>query len=803
MKIKKTSYPVIVFLLITILFFYKTFIHGYIPFPGDLLTAEYNPWKYFSFLGYSPGSYPNKGQYFDVIRQIYPWKTFTIASFQKGQIPFWNPYNFSGTPLLANFQSAVFYPLNVFYFLMPQVLAWSLLIFLQPFLSGIFTYFFAREKRITRIGSYLSGVSFAFCSFMTVWLQYNTIDQVILWLPLQLLSIEKLLIKRSIPWMILFIFSLVAEQFGGHPQIFIYSFIFSIFYMFHRIIATKKNLKKQKIVIFFILLSVVGLGIGSIQNLPGLALMQLSARSAHTYADIMSKILIQPWQLLMLVVPDIFGNPATRNYWLSDTYIGKVTSVGLIPFIFSLVSITQMRKSIIRFFWGALFITLLLATNNPLTEFLYSFQIPFLSSSAPTLAIFIFCFCLSILAGYGVDVFRSKRFTTFQIILWLSPILIIFLVIFISIALESRLGFYAGSDHARIAMHNTVYVFFVYIISIILLIFGMKKKKILVPILILLIVIHLGDAFKSFEKFNPFVPQQLVFPQNDLFTYLQQHAGINRIWSFGSAQIEANVQTHYQIFSPEGYDPLYPKYYGSFIQSSQNGQIITHFTDRTRSDANIAPAQSENFMRNTARLKVLNLLGVKYFADTIANGSTQNTFPPSEFKNIYHINQWNVYQNVQAVPRTFLATDYVTYASANDFSKKFFASTFHPQNTILLEKKLSTKLNASKKELFIIDYSANKVRLMSKTNGSALLFLSDTYYPDWQATIDGKPVQILRADYAFRAILVPKGNHQVSFTFSSSSFKIGSIISFMSMLTLIAWLFSLYIGNLGKAYAKK
>jgi len=131
---KKIS-PVLILLVITILFFYKTFFLGLLPFPGDLLISEYQPWKSYSYLGYNPGSYPSKKQYFDTLRQIYPWRTFVNHELKQGKIPLWNPYNFSGQPLLANLQSQVFYPLTVFYFVFAQPIAWSILSFCNLFLQ--------------------------------------------------------------------------------------------------------------------------------------------------------------------------------------------------------------------------------------------------------------------------------------------------------------------------------------------------------------------------------------------------------------------------------------------------------------------------------------------------------------------------------------------------------------------------------------------------------------------------------------------------------------------------------------------
>ena len=116
MKPKELIFVFFTLFFIVAVFFYRIFFQGLNPMPGDLLVSEYNPWSRYSYLGYVAGAVPSKVQYFDVLRQIYPWKTLAINIFKEGLIPLWNPYNFSGSPLLANFQSAVFYPLNIFYF---------------------------------------------------------------------------------------------------------------------------------------------------------------------------------------------------------------------------------------------------------------------------------------------------------------------------------------------------------------------------------------------------------------------------------------------------------------------------------------------------------------------------------------------------------------------------------------------------------------------------------------------------------------------------------------------------------------
>lgn len=789
MNKKEFSIIFLLFFFITAMFFYKTFLHGFIPFPGDLLISEYSPLKYDSFLGYAAGGIPSKGQYFDVLRQMYPWKTLVIQMLKSGQFPLWNPYNFSGSPLFANIQSAVLYPLNIFYFIFPQKIAWTILIFCQPFLTALFTYLFARKINLSKIGAFFSAVTFAFSTFLSVWLEYNTIGQVVVWLPLSMLAIEQLLIKKSKLWSIIFITSLVTASLAGHIQVFGYQLVFIFLYAGHRInTTTKYNSVKKNSLLFISILFILSLGISSIQTFPAFELIQYSARSPHAFSNIMGKILIQPYQIIMLFVPDFFGNPATRNYWLTDTYIGKVISIGIVPLFFVFLSITKWKNVLIRFFIGAMFLILLFVTSNPLTYFLYSLNLPFISSSAPTLSIFLLCFSMSILCGFGIDSFQTEKISFKKFCSIIGLLFLPFIIGWVSIFILPKVIHTVWIVNMAISKRNLIYSSGILLFSVILLFCGFINKRTVVYILILLLGVQIFDSFRYFEKFNPFVSQQLVFPQNDMITYLSEQRSINRFYGFDNSGIPANIATQYHLFSSEGYDPLYPKWYGEFIQSSQNGAIQTTFTDKTRSDAVIYPGFDSS---NTARLKVLNLLGTKYILDRVENGSSENTFPPEDFSIVYQESGWKIFENKNALPRFFLSSDYTTYSSPTEFGKLFFDKNFHPLQTLLFEKDPQVHLDGlvNTERVDLVLYSPNTIVFATHTQGDHLLFLSDTYYPGWKATVDGKETEIYKTDYAFRSILLPAGSHEVIFTFESASFKIGSVVSIITLFLTTIFLF--------------
>lgn len=781
-KIKTLILPLLFLTIVVGIFFYKTFTRGLLPFPGDLLVGEYKPWQTFSYGGYLPGSVPNKAQYPDTLRQLYPWKTLTTALLKKYQLPLWNPYNFSGAPLAANFQSAVFYPLNIFYFIFPQVWAWTILVILQPLLAAVFTFLYCRKIGAGRWGAGLAANAYGFSAFMLVWLQYNTIGQVILWLPLTLLAIEHLSEKATVFWSLTYIFSLVVALFAGHPQIFSYIFLFALIYSWHR-----QHLSRKALFLYF--LSLISLGIGAVQLIPGAELIALSARSPHPYSTIMQKILIQPWQLLMLLIPDFFGNPANRNYWLSDTYIGKAISIGIVPLLFLVQAWKTPQKSLINFYGKVAVITLLLISVNPLSAFVYRLPLPLISTSGPTLLAFLFCFSLAILAGIGLDSWLKQKQRWSDYFSTVAPLTLIFLTTWIVVLLLPKtVSFLPWVKFLKISLRNLILPSFTLISAVFLLWLGWKKPQAKKMLVFLLLTLNLGEFWLFFHKFNPFVPSTFVFPSHPVFDFLKREAGIDRFWGYGHAAVDANFATQYGLFSPDGYDPLYPKWYGELIQASRDGKIHIQFNDQTRSDAFITRGFGEtDLAQNSYRLRLLDVLGVKYILDRIENNSTEKTFPPTHFKLVTAIDGWRVFENLKAAPRIFLASNYLVYNNLVDFEKAFFAPDFNYTNTILLEKPLNMPLvenTTSETWVKVINYEPNIITLQAKSNGN-LLYLSDVYYPGWKAFIDNQKAEIYKANYAFRAIYLPPGSHEVRFVFDPESLGLGFIISIGSIITML------------------
>lgn len=811
MNFWKKIFPFLLLSFVAVFFFRKTFFQGLIPFPGDLLVSEYQPFRSYSYLGYAPGAVPNKAQYFDSIREFYPWRTQVADQLKKGELPFWNPYNFSGSPLLANYQTAVFYPLNLLYLFLDQVNAWSILIILQPLLASFFTYLYVRKIGIGLAGAILAAIAFAYSSYMTVWLEFNTVGQTILWLPLILYSMENILqhkfttIRKTLvnKWSLLLIFSLTSSLFAGHPldfaAVYLFSFIYGTFRFIILILRTAGEFKLKSFIIHNSLF-IIPLIIGSIQLLPTIELLARSTRVAFSYDFFLNKMLIQPYQLIMLFIPDFFGNPATRNFWLNTSYVGLTFSIGLTPLIFISLLVFNFNKIrnrenllFIKFFLLSTGLILLFTLNTPFTRLFYKLQVPLISTSSPTKLLSVFVFSLSILAGFGLDFYLKKskylnNLNCFSKIKPILPFILAFLLVWMSLT-------FIPQEYFKASFRNTLYSTGILVISIILFLFGKLPNRWQVAKLTvaLLILITIFDLHYAFSKFNPFSPKEFIFPDAKdakILEFLQENAGINRFWGYGTAKIDANIATQYKLFSPDGFDALNLRWYNEFISSSKDGKIKIEFSHIDRSVAEIHPGYGETELpTNQYRLRVLDMLGVQYILDRAENPKDENTFPTDRFKLIFQDEAgWFIYENLKAAPRFFLTRDVKTYQTKDEFEKIFFAENFNPTTTILIEENdfnnetmrspvsngTGEQWNNGTMDLTTVSlklYEPNKVVFEVNISQPAFLFLSDTFDYGWKVYIDGVETKIYKTNWAFRSVLIPEGGRQITFTYKPSVFQ--------------------------------
>ena len=747
----------LLFLLLIVLgFFNRSIIFGQIPYPGDLIVANYEPYK-----SYSP-VIPHKAQGPDVARELIPWKYFAIESLKKGQIPFWNPYNFSGNPQMANFQSASFYPANLLFFVFEFGNAWTIYIISSSLISFLFMYLFLRRLKLSGAASLLGSISYTFSLYMTVWMEYGNIGHTLLWLPLVLFFADQILEKVNYRNFLGLIFSLFLSILAGYIQGAFYIYLVTVIYFFGKGILEKKLIRNRSLI--FLVALILPILLSLFQLLPTLELFGQSTRRGYSIEQI-QKLLNPVWYLITAFTPDFFGNPATRNYSFDGTYIERVSYFGLIPIIFAVFAVFSLfKKTEVKIFSLIFIATILLATDLFITKFFYLLPIPVISTTVPTRTLSLFAFAGSVLAAFGFDHFiQSKN----------KKILLISGAVLVCLA-----GLFLIMKDNNVAQRNLILpigtLFAFLFLTFFYLRIQIKNKLTIFTILVLAIVSI--DLYYYFQKITPFAPAEYMYPKTPVVKFLREDAGTNRFWGYGSAYIESNFQTYDGAFSPEGNDPLHIREYTELLAASKNGRVPSVLP---RPDANVAPGfGKEDLSNNPYRQKVLNILGVKYILnkDETINGDFNPdyvTFPEDRYKLVWQNGFWQAYENLKVTPRYFITNKYIVVENSNRALRTLFDPKFNEKDTLILYEDPKIRPGDISSGVELLEYSSNKVIIKTNSNGDGLLYLSDNYYPGWHAYVDGSETKIFKANYAFRAVSVKNGEHEVIFEFKPKSFYYG------------------------------
>jgi hypothetical protein len=152
----------------------------------------------------------------------------------------------------------------------------------------------------------------------------------------------------------------------------------------------------------------------------------------------------------------------------------------------------------------------------------------------------------------------------------------------------------------------------------------------------------------------------------------------------------------------------------------------------------------------------------------------------------------NIYENARALPRAWLASDARVFDEGTilqvirngilpDGSK------WDPLHTALVEGELSNPLATSAPDgrADITTYEPNRVNLQTHSSGNSILVLSENDYPGWRVYVDGQSAEVLRVNYCLRGVMIPSGEHQVSFVYRPWSVMGGLLLSLLTGAALI------------------
>ncbi|MDI6735664.1 MAG: YfhO family protein [bacterium] len=806
-----------ILIILTVVYFWKFFFLGLIPLGGDIATYTYPPW-YFYYHDKDKSQNPLLS---DPVFLHYPLRKLASERLNEGKITLWNPYLFCGYPMFST-NSVSFSPLNLFFLFSKPLIAYSLIIFCQLLLCGIFMYIFLRGSLcLGPFPALIGSIVYEFSGFHIVWLEMGILSGFLL--PMILFLIDKALTKRNMFYVSLAGFALGVQFLSTFLQISLFVLSIVIPYALFRIWGQTSLLR---LIRFMGLIGLIGFSLSAVQLIPSYELIKQSHRSP---IDDYRKLSPLPWQnLITFLVPNYYGNPVDFNYnivrgkfravfekyglklpplhpkrgIMEDNYNEHCAYIGILPLLLAMLAIFLKRNKETVFFGSWTLISLLLVLGTPLYYLLYR-GIPGYDKLIISRLVFLYTFGVTVLAALSCHYLSDlpKRFKVYAggIVLLCGAITLISLylgkwVATFSIA-NDTLANYFPKANARFAQHFSLLnpdfltpILLLLCSGIVLL--GINKVRISwLKIAILSIIVF--DLFYFGLRYNPFVPKQELYltppPLKFLADKISSDGEKSRVLAFEHL-MPVSINIIYGFETAEGYDGMFPKRYDEFMNlvdpySSgwENVKELHYFANR----------------------KLLCLLNTKYLI-------AEKEIVAPNLKLVFDDGWVKIYEDQYALPRAFIVPVAKVIKDKNKIFKELLSEDFDPRKTVILEEeyreqqiKIQNLSNPQSKiqnpKTKILDYQPEKVIIKTTLNKNGFLVLSDTYYPGWQVFVDGKREKLYCADYILRAVYLGAGEHLVEFRYSPLSFRLGSIISIATLIILLINIgFICFIRPIGK-----
>ena len=339
--------------------------------------------------------------------QNLPLRVLSGYDLSHGHLPLWNPYIWSGTPLLAGFNAGALYPGTMLFAFLPALMAWSLLCASVFIVAGLGVYWLLRSYGLRGISAMFGSITWICGGFFAA--QVIHIDLVTgwCWIPWLLLCVKKIF-EGHRRWTGIFGILLGLVILAGNPEAMVEGSMLVAVYCFISLARTRR----VSSVIYVIAGSAIGFAMGAIQWLPGIHQALGSQRGTANFNYFVGGSL-SPKFFVLLLDPFAFGGFGrfgVPDYFGSYSLIEVSSYVGIIGLgaLFSLPFVRKVdsgsRHWAQWYLIGGIGLALAMGSYLPLAHLTYHIPL-YRLLRLPSRNLAWVSLCISILVGYWVDRF--------------------------------------------------------------------------------------------------------------------------------------------------------------------------------------------------------------------------------------------------------------------------------------------------------------------------------------------------------------------------------------------------------------
>jgi len=682
----------------------------------------------------------------------YPVWSFVAEWLRQGEVPLWNNRILGGDPIFSDVQYGLFNPINWPLFLTYPIPHWMVLLrgALPLWLAGAGMYLYLRRSPVWQLkhsSALVGAIAYMFSDPFIHHLGNPPFNDAMAWLPWVLLGIDKAArSRRGIPFAALVV---ALPALSGHGEMILYAAIAAGLYALWQMAEGGWPGGLHRLG-RLLLAGLVGVALAAPALLPGIERLPLTERSGVPWE--LRRGYDFPLAMIVDLLSPTFHGRGPDGFWPSWNRVesGYVGTAALCLALLGLLEGLGRRRTWFFLALGLLMHILALGHNGPLYPPLSNWSL-FIASWKPARMIFIVSLVLTVLAAQGAEHLqrRSHRPLT---LLWAAGLLLGGLVLWWQApawvsavpAGLPRLRALTGLRFAALMAGASA-----------LLGWAAAQGRLWGRAGLILLLLAELVATGALAETEP-------TPKPDT-----THAAALAFLRADPGWFRVDVDPTARGLWP----PVFLQMDGFEVpQGMGNAMDLREFNIlRWRIPSVTHPAYR--------------MLGVKYII--VPKGA-----PPGG-EGIWPVfvddPLVDIHLNTLALPRVWLVYRTEVVGSYGEALERVLDENFRPEEVAVVHGGPRLE-GAGQGRIEVGYYGPNDVVFFVETDTPALLVLSDTFYPGWRATVDGRPVPIYQTNAALRGVLVPAGAHRVEMHFRPRTLQIGlGLAAAGGLACLILW----------------
>lgn len=681
----------------------------------------------------------------DVWHFSLPTKVFLGNQLVNGKIPLWNNDLGVGFPVFAEGQTGVFFLPNLIFFrFLPPHTAYNAALLTAFLTLTLGVYFLMISYGVSRKTGTMTAITFFFAGLPIAQMSHITLLQGFSLMPWIAIIMRAVAHRPSSVTAATGAILLSQQICAGFPQATFITLLFVCCYI--GFLAWRRRMQFWGIVSSVATIA-AGIAISAVQLLPSFEFLTQSTQPGGFSADIASYFSYPLTHLTTLIYPYFLGNPRYGTYPVFYEFDGSifwenVFAPGIIPVLFAVYWVTSRRtlqkesRYISSFMIAVIIVSflLMLGSHSPL-YFIYGMW-PFTLFRAPSRFVWLFALGVIVLTAFGADLAIRRAGERWKKTLITAALGVNAII----------LAFWWWNYHPLVSVvewaqppelaENTQQ-------SVVLTLDHPQTHN----------DVFLRQGWKDMEPY--YVMREMVAPASNI------------MWNVPTFGVYAGRFLHRQTVS----------------EALINNEITVSESEATAS---------------ALGTKLLEIYGI----DTIISSVTLSESSASA---IASVEDSGVQVTKYAISgargrRAYVANDLHVAATLQSARDIYRSDDFDPYRSVILEPDNGIVLDEDSSDAWEVRderYDHTEYTATVTTEGDALLVIPITYYPGWQAWVNGVPTPVVPANIRYSGVPIPEGKHSVMLQFKSVAYERGALISTVGYVTALAVVFLPLIANSG------